>query len=234
MTRTSTAKNKKMDATTKSVTPTKVSPKVALPYVPSPGSVKSALEKIRQAATPERFTRDFVTTKLQIKGGTGAALIPFFKKVGLVGSDGAPTDLYKKFRNHTTAGTAAAAAVKHGYAPLSEANEFFYDLDDKDLLALIQQVTGAAQNDQVAKLTLSSLKALKAVASFEIQGQETVDTAPHPDDTTSQSSHSHRSTTDTVKLGLSYSINLVLPATADQSVFNAIFKSLRQHLLNAE
>jgi len=33
------------------------------------------------------------------------------------------------------------------------------------------------------------------------------------------------------KLGLSYTINLNLPATSDIAVFNAIFKSLREHLL---
>jgi hypothetical protein len=38
----------------------------ALPYLASPRSLKTALEKIRQAPTPERVTRDFVTTKLGI------------------------------------------------------------------------------------------------------------------------------------------------------------------------
>jgi hypothetical protein len=33
------------------------------------------------------------------------------------------------------------------------------------------------------------------------------------------------------KLGLSYTINLNLPATTEIEVFNAIFKSLREHLL---
>lgn len=35
-------------------------------------------------------------------------------------------------------------------------------------------------------------------------------------------------------LNLSYTINLNLPATSDQAVFNAIFRSLREHLLNGE
>jgi hypothetical protein len=33
-------------------------------------------------------------------------------------------------------------------------------------------------------------------------------------------------------LNLSYTINLNLPATSDQAVFNAIFKSLKEYLLN--
>ncbi|WP_414532007.1 DUF5343 domain-containing protein [Rhodopseudomonas sp. G2_2311] len=66
---------------------------VPLPYLASPGSAKTALEKIRAAATPERVTGDFITTKLQIKGGTGAAIIPFLKK-----SDSLqPTDLRQTY-----------------------------------------------------------------------------------------------------------------------------------------
>jgi hypothetical protein len=56
-----------------------------LPYLASPGSLKSCLERIRTAATPERVTKDFVTTILQIKGGTGAALSPYLKKNWLRG-----------------------------------------------------------------------------------------------------------------------------------------------------
>jgi hypothetical protein len=106
--------------------------KVSLPYLAAPGSLKTALDKIKIAATPDRVTRDFVSTKLQIKGGTGAALIPFLKKVGFVASDGSPTEAYKRFRNHATAGSAVADAVKLGYAALGQANEYFYDLNDKD------------------------------------------------------------------------------------------------------
>jgi hypothetical protein len=113
-----------------------------LPYLASPGSLKNALEKIRAAATPERVTGDFMSTMLQIKGGTGSALIPFLKKVGFVASDGAPTELYKRFRNPSIGGTAVADAIKIGYAPLKQVNEYFYELSDKDLSNLILQVTG--------------------------------------------------------------------------------------------
>jgi hypothetical protein len=37
-----------------------------------------------------------------------------------------------------------------------------------------------------------------------------------------------------VGLNLSYTINLNLPATSDQAVFNAIFKSLKEHLISNE
>ena len=90
-----------------------------LPYLASPGSIKICLEKIKAAVTPDRVTQDFVMTKLQIKGGTGAALIPYLKKIGFVASDGSPTDIYRRFRNHTTAGLAVASAIKTGYRGVS-------------------------------------------------------------------------------------------------------------------
>jgi hypothetical protein len=69
-----------------------------LPYLSSPGTLKSGLERIRSAATPDRVTQDFITTKLQVKGGGGFALLPYLKKIGFVAPDGSPTDLYKRFR----------------------------------------------------------------------------------------------------------------------------------------
>ena len=123
-----------------------------LPYVASPGSIKTALDKIRSAATPDRVTKDFVTTVLQIKGGTGGNLPPFLKRIGFVGSDGAPTDLYRKFRNPSTGGAAVADAIRLGYKDLLQANEYFFRLSDKELLSLIVQVTGVDAENRAASL----------------------------------------------------------------------------------
>jgi hypothetical protein len=207
----------------------------SLPYVYAPGSIRTALEKIRQAATPDRVTRDFVTTKLGIKGGTGAALIPFFKKIGFVNSDGTPTDLYRQFRNPASGGAAIAAAIKTGYQKLGQVNEYFYDLGDKDLQALIVQVTGSESGSSVVKLIYSTLKFLKAFANFDpavtsdekIPEGETVPPSRHPADTSRRVLVKGE-----VGLSLSYTINLNLPATSDQAVFNAIFRSLKEHLLS--
>jgi hypothetical protein len=206
---------------------------VTLPYLVSPGSIKTGLEKIKAAATPDRVTQDFVTTKLQIKGGTGAALIPYLKKIGFVASDGSPTELYKRFRNHATAGGAVASAVKLGYKPLEAVNEYFYDLSDKDLLALIVQVTGVEEGNQVAKITLSTLKTLKGFADFEakqtapdkLANVNAVPSAGASAQTSSQGAKEGR-----LGVNLGYTINLNLPATSDQAVFNAIFRSLKEHL----
>jgi len=207
-----------------------------LPYVSSATSLKTAFDKIRTAATPTRVTADFVNTVLQIKGGTGGAVTPFLKRVGFVASDATPTDLYRRFRNPVSGGPAMAEAILHGYALLAKANEYFYRLSDKDLFALIVQVTGVEANNAAAKMTLSCLKVLKTFADFEAtDSAPTAIDRPNGDEPIGQATPitPPQVSNGRVGLNLSYIINLNLPATADQAVFNAIFRSLKEHLLSA-
>lgn len=207
-----------------------------LPYLSTPGSIKTTLERIRHAATPPRVTNDFVESVLMIKGGNGRTIAPFLKRIGFAASDGTPTDLYKAFRNEATAGKAVAMAIKHGYKDLSQSNEYFYRLSDKELLALIIQVTGVESDNRAAALTLSSIKFLKQFADFDaLETGSDVDEPPSPVITEGRPNQSmqvaNQSLNNEIGLNLSYTINLNLPATSDQAVFNAIFRSLREHLL---
>jgi Family of unknown function (DUF5343) len=213
-------------------------PAATLPYLTATGSIKNAFERIKTAATPDKVTGDFVSTKLLLKGGTGRNMLPFLKKIGFVGTDGSSTDLYKRFRNPATAGPAVAEAVKKAYRPLLEANEYFFELPDKELLALIVQVTGAAADSQVPKLTLSTLKALKSYADFEAQPKAATEfneiSAGTPAATERYPARTELPPAGRLGLNLSYTINLNLPATSEQAVFNAIFRSLKEHLLSDE
>ena len=170
-----------------------------------------------------------------MKGGNGGTIPPFLKRIGFVGPDGVPTELYKKFRNPANGGTAVAAAIKHGYKDLAQANEYFYQLPDKELLALIYQVTGAEKGNRVASLTLACIKALNAFADFETSAvidEETEQLSTNNFSNIPPSIPSPYLKNERVGLNLSYTINLNLPATTDQAVFNAIFRSLKEHLLS--
>ncbi len=140
---------------------------VILPRMDAYGNISRALEKIKSAATPERFTQDFLATKLGLKGGSPKPLIPFLKRTGFLGSDGVPTELYKRFRNPTESKKAAAQALKIGYGGLYSMNEYVHDLSNKELMGLIVQATGSKKGSTKAKAILGSFKALKEFASFE-------------------------------------------------------------------
>ncbi|HKC81837.1 MAG TPA: DUF5343 domain-containing protein [Gemmatimonadaceae bacterium] len=200
-----------------------------LPYVPSYGLIAKVLNKIKTAATPDRFTHDFLSTKLGMTGGSARSLPPFLKRIGFLGTDGSPTEIYKRFRNPSESGRAAAAALRAGYRSLYEMNEYAHDLPEKDLKGLLVQATGLEPDSGTVKAILGSFKTLKQFATFEDGEPLKSDEGEEPPANDEEGRHELQK--PEMKLGLSYTINLNLPATSDIAVFNAIFKSLREHLL---
>lgn len=208
---------------------------INVPYINAYGSLTKALERIKNASTPARFTQDFLATKLNLSGGSARPIIPFLKRTGFLNGDGTPTDLYKEFRNDALRKSAVARAVKIGYSTLYDIHEYAHDLGDKELKGVVVQATGLDANSTTVKAILGSFKALCGLADFEIkdeafkevssteEGEGVASTKVKKEDAEKESS---------VNLKLGYTINLNLPATSDIAVFNAIFKSLKDHLLD--
>lgn len=208
-----------------------------LPYMQSTGTIGKILDKIKDAKTPDRFSQDFLSTVLGFPGGGPKPFIPLAKRLGLLNSDGTPTDLYRRFRGSEEESKAAmAAAIKIGYAPLYKRNEYADKLDKKKLEGLIKEITGSEAGNSTLRAMVGTFEALKAHADFGLTPDSGAsgtpeDTVRDPADTDppsgqhfpqSQSSHDFR---------LGYTININLPNTNDVAVFNAIFKSLKEHLL---
>jgi hypothetical protein len=201
-----------------------------LPYVPSYGNITKALSKIKAASTPPRFTQDFLATTLDMPGGSPKPVIPFLKRTGFLGSDGVPTDLYKRFRNSAQSGAAAAEALRTGYKPLYDINEYVHSAKDADVRGLIVQVTGSEEDSRLVQVIAASFKALKAFANFDAAAGDADEESGGAPPETGDGGGNHASVLPG-GINLVYTINLHLPATSEVAVFNAIFKSLREHLL---
>ncbi len=209
-------------------------PEQNLPYVVSTGSLTKVLEKIQRAATPDRFTQDFLASKLGLSGGSAKPVIPFLKRTGMLASDGAPTDLYRRFRNSNERGGAAADALRTGYAPVFEANETAHALNDDELRELVIQLTGVESGSRTLSAMIGSFKALNEFADFNgardpADGETILEDLPSVEEL--DNGQVKPITLETSGLSIGYTINLHLPATSDIAVFNAIFKSLRENLL---
>ena len=204
------------------------------PYVGATGILNSVFKKIIDAPPPPRFTQDFLTTKLGFKKGSGNAVIPFLKRIGFLGSDGVPTELYNKFRNPTRGGYALAQGIKIGYSDLYSRNEYWHDLDKKELAGLIIEATGTSSTSSTLKQVLATIDVLKQYSKFDNQedlssdqsDQENSDELITPADKSST-----RRIGNELGVNLGYTINLNLPETSDITVFDAIFKSLKENLL---
>jgi len=201
------------------------------PYVTSNGVISKILDKIKVAATPDRFTQDYLATELGFGGGSARAFIPFAKRLGLIGSDGTPTELYKQFRSTiaATSKAAMASAIKIGYADLYSRNEYVHSLSKADLEGLVIELTGLEKGNQAIRAIVGSYEAVKGYADFAAKPKETE--SKHSDAETPPPTNFQNQDED-LKLNLSYTINIVLPKTDDVAVFNAIFRSLKENLMN--
>ena len=213
-----------------------------LPYMLSPGQIPRTFEKIQQARRPERFTQDFLETKLGQRGGSARPIIPLLKRMGFLASDGTPTTLYDQFRNTESQGRAVAEGIRNAFPDLFERNEYAYDLTKERLASLVTEITGAAKNDRTSKAVVATFMALKDFADFEAEAAEPPkepEKKPEPPiEAKKMVSVGEPKTApmtvrkeDNVELRVGYTINLNLPETTDPDVFNAIFRALKEHLL---
>jgi Family of unknown function (DUF5343) len=207
-------------------------PESKVPYVTASGNVVRALQGIQRASQPERFTVDFLETKLGLKGGSARPVIPFLKRTGFLNSDGSPTKLYTRFRNPSQAGAAAAEALHYGFRPLYEVNEYVHDLSDAELKGVVVQVTGMEDTAGGVQAIVGSFKGLKQFADFDASSGTLPSVEPADlEESTDIAPRGNGSGPITSGINLGYTINLHLPPTSDVAVFNAIFKSLRENLL---
>jgi hypothetical protein len=203
-----------------------------LPYVNQPGSIAKIFEKVRHAQTPERFTGDFLETKLGFRGGNYRHFILLAKKMGFLGSDGRPTEIYKSFRNAGTSKAAMAQALKTGYKELFERNEYANNLSKDDLKGLVVEITGLESKSRVVQLVCQTFESLKKLTDFDASATgEKVELGSDEHSRKQDLEENGGFVGRELDLNLSYTINLVLPKTDDPAVFNAIFRSLRDNLL---
>jgi len=205
-----------------------------LPYLNTPGTLTKILSKICEAAVPESFNPDFLGTKLGFPGGNQRMFISWAKKCGLLNSDGTPTQLYKDYRNPSYRGSTMATALKKGYSEIYERNEYAQDLTRTELTKLVSEITGSPHDNGTVKAIVGSYWTAKELADFEVATAEKKQEKSNLSDSDEQKEPviEHSKTIKKMNLGLSYTINLVLPKTDDPSVYNAIFKSLKENLLN--
>lgn len=212
-----------------------------LPYMSAPGALTKILPKIKEAAVPTTFNPDFLSTILGFKGGNYRTFISWAKKCGLLNSDGSPSDLYKKFRNPSTSGAAMAAALKIGYEELFRRNEYANKLKANEIKGHIIEITGAEAKSRSAEMIQQTFMNALAFADFDaLNGvdfeeeepdavsNEAVEVNRAVEPASSVQSHSSH-----LKLGLNYTINIVLPKSDDPKVYSAIFKSLKDNLLDS-
>jgi len=203
-----------------------------LPYITASGTLKKALDRIIEASRPDRFNGDFLENVLKLTGGAARACIPILKRMGFLTSDGTPSELYAKFRTDSGRAGAALQGLRNAFPEIFKKSEYAHTVDETRLKDIIVEITGLKSADPVASAIRTTFNVVKSYVPSNFDPSSTREDAQTPDENSSDGIKvpiSHRQNDD--KIGLVYNINIVLPETSDLKVLNAIFRSIKENLM---
>ncbi len=201
-----------------------------LPYTGSAGVLQRVLEKIPISERPAVFTGDFLATVIGASGGAARPIIPILKATGLLNQSSQPTEVYSSFQTEGKRAAAAHQALRNGFSEIFKRNQYAHKADDKTLIDLIVAITGLPRNDNIVRYILNTFQAFQShiKLSPDADAGSVDDENPKPTDAALTQKHDGVSRS---KVGLVYNLNIVLPETTNIDVYDAIFRSLRSHIL---
>lgn len=195
------------------------------PYVISNGKVAEIFDKIKTAAKPDKFTHEFFK-KLGFSSSNDRAVIPLLKRLGFLTEDGGPTEYYDRLKDPTDQAFVLGERIKSLYADVYSVNTTLHDAKDEEMKGAFARVTG--KDATAVARYVATFKTLVNLAKF---GQSPSVKQEQPLKEIPIQNISPNDETHNVSAEFHYNIQIHLPATTEVSVYNAIFKSLKDNLL---
>ncbi|MYK54485.1 MAG: hypothetical protein F4032_22250 [Gemmatimonadetes bacterium] len=217
-------------------------------YVQVNRQISDFFSKLQEGQAPDQFTQQHLKD-IGYPSSSHRALIPLMKSLEFLTPEGVPTSRYHEYRNRAQARRIMGEALRGAYSDLFLIKEKPSE-DDRDLIEGKFKSTYNS-TDRIAKLRANTFFALMGIADLDHSPKS----KPSPPTKTSDKSKTENpppaSQTDPQRQpqsqkpgsqipppppasdppSLHYNIQIHLPATKDLEVYNAIFKSLKEHLL---
>lgn len=130
-----------------------------------------------------------------------------------------------------------AECVEEAYSDLFAINKKAYELSEVDVKNKFKTLTQGTKEDNILALMAKTFKTLCDYADWSKPTVKKTETKPDPKDTPviDPPKETNPTQIDLEKKGtkpsLHYNIQIHLPETRDTAVYDAIFKSLKEHLL---
>lgn len=210
------------------------------PYLVTAKNLKSFLEALRHAQAPEKVTVRFIE-QLGFKSTNDRLFVPLLKAMKFTDDAGKPSARYHSFLDDSECKTVLAEGVRDAYADLFRINRKANEFTREQLTGKIKslgegKLSTAVLNNAVRTflelVKLADFPAIPSAPAPETEGgelaegttEEVLAAAPSVGAIPSPGSA-------VVGSSLVYRIEIVLPAVRDQAVYDAIFRSAREHLL---
>jgi hypothetical protein len=202
------------------------------PYTISNNKIPSFFDKIRTAQRPERLSRQ-VLKHWGFTASNDRAFIPVLRGLGFIDDNGTPTELYNRVKGDTNWKNLLGEQVRELYSDLFATNTNINAAPDDEVKGAMARITG--KDAPTVGRYFGTFKALATLARFDGKSKpEQVETvSPQEPEITEppRIANLPSPAIGQAHPAFHYNIQIHLPATTDISVYNAIFKSLKEHLM---
>ncbi len=213
---------------------------LATTYLVKTSNLDSFFEKLLQAQAPEKFTHKLLEN-LGFKSTNDRLYISVLKSLGLLDEGGVPTQRYFDFLDRSRSKKIIAKGLREAYEDLFALNKEAYNMSAENVKNKFKSLTQGSKSDSVLTNMSRTFKALSEYADWSgdtesstiIQDEKpkikktTVE--PKTEQVVKEVFRENRSSND---VGLHYNIQIHLPPSRDPAVYDAIFQSLKKHILN--
>ncbi|HZM06608.1 MAG TPA: DUF5343 domain-containing protein [Candidatus Saccharimonadales bacterium] len=212
---------------------------MALPnsYTIKANAIPAYFDALLDAQAPERFSIKFLEG-LGFNSTNDRLLIGILKDLGFLNADAAPQQRYFEFLDRSISRKVVADAIREAYAELFAVNVKANELALADVKNKLRTLYTGKKTELVISLIAKTFVALCEYADFTqpiTQKPEPIKDIAKPKEIDSKGEKPSmppiQSVEGSIRLdALQYHINIVLPESRDQAVYDAIFRSLREHL----
>lgn len=204
-----------------------------LVYLVSVKNLTKFLETLRHAQAPDKFSLRFIE-ELGFTSTNDRLFAPLLKAMKFLDDVGKPTARYHSFLDDTQWKRVLAAGIMDAYSELFRVNRNANTLTREQVAGKIKSLSEGKASPAVLANTTKTFLELVKLADFspsqEDEGPEPVaEEEPQAEPVVPQRLGAKVSSGTGV--ALTYRIEIVLPAVRDQAIYDAIFRSAKEHLL---
>ena len=206
---------------------------MALPtsYLTTVKNLDGILAAIQGAQAPEKFTQAFLES-LEFKSTNDRLIIGVLKMLGFIDDSGRPKDRYFRYLDQTQSAKVLAEGIRDAYQDLFKVNTKAHELTKQEVINKFKTLGQGQISDAVLDKMAMTFTALVKLADFQSPPASPTTTQTQDSGKSEESSDKAVSAHAGIKLGgLVYNIQIVLPESRDPAVYDALFGSLRRHLL---
>lgn len=202
-------------------------------YLTSTKHVPEILAAIRGAQAPKTFSSGFLQS-LEFKSSSDRLIIGVLKSLGFLDASGTPTQRYFEYLDQSQSGRVLAEGIREAYSDLFQINTVANQLSQTEIKNKLRTLSQGKLSNAVLDKLASTFKVLCKLADFDAPVKTKAklpdDALTSKKDDAEEASEREESKRFTLG-GLVYNIQIVLPESRDRAVYDALFKSLKDHLL---